>query len=66
MHFPAEYQAPQIVHIDKVHAPAGMSVPVGNGYVTTIPNKASVAPFSSPIKEVRFLGFSLALIELFV
>uniref|UniRef100_A0A0R3RUE8 Wiskott-Aldrich syndrome protein family member n=1 Tax=Elaeophora elaphi TaxID=1147741 RepID=A0A0R3RUE8_9BILA len=24
MHFPAEYQAPQIVHIDQVRAPAGM------------------------------------------
>ncbi|KAK6105274.1 hypothetical protein QQG55_19605 [Brugia pahangi] len=50
MHFPAEYQAPQIVHIDQVRAPAGMSVPTNNGYTTTIP-MTSVAPFVSPIKE---------------
>ncbi|KAL3997505.1 hypothetical protein ACH3XW_11180 [Acanthocheilonema viteae] len=51
MHFPAEYQAPQIVHIDQIRAPAGMSVPASNGYAMTIPNKASVAPFSSPVRK---------------
>uniref|UniRef100_A0AAF5Q2B8 Wiskott-Aldrich syndrome protein family member n=1 Tax=Wuchereria bancrofti TaxID=6293 RepID=A0AAF5Q2B8_WUCBA len=51
MHFPAEYQAPQIVRIDQVRAPAGMSVPTSNGYSATIP-MTSVAPFAcSPIKE---------------
>lgn len=70
MHFPAEYQAPQIVHIDQVRPPAGMSVPAGNGYATTIPNKASVARFSSPVKEARFFEISMNIekivMELFV
>ncbi|VDO46492.1 unnamed protein product [Onchocerca flexuosa] len=70
MHFPAEYQAPQIVHIDQVRVPAGMSVPASNGYAISIPNKASVAPFSSLVKEARFFELSKningILMELFV
>ncbi|CAG9537030.1 unnamed protein product [Cercopithifilaria johnstoni] len=52
MHFPAEYQAPQIVHIDQVRAPAGMSVPASNGYATAIPNKASESPVVSADNQI--------------
>uniref|UniRef100_A0A1I8EJK5 Wiskott-Aldrich syndrome protein family member n=1 Tax=Wuchereria bancrofti TaxID=6293 RepID=A0A1I8EJK5_WUCBA len=51
MHFPAEYQAPQIVRIDQVRAPAGMSVPTSNGYSATIPmtSELSVVPADNQI-----------------
>ncbi|VDK43449.1 unnamed protein product [Anisakis simplex] len=34
MHFPAEYQAPQIVRMEQIQAPVGMSVPISNGYTS--------------------------------
>lgn len=51
MHFPAEYQAPQIVRMEQVQAPAGMSVPTSNGY--TAPPAAAPASINlpSPIPE---------------
>ncbi|VDM96756.1 unnamed protein product [Thelazia callipaeda] len=48
MHFPAEYQAPQIVHTDKVRIPVGMSVPSYNGYAPATHNfdvTSSLSPF---------------------
>lgn len=54
MNFPAEYQAPQIVHIDQVRVPAGMSVPISNGY-TAKPNTATVAPLPQLQEEVGFV-----------
>lgn len=60
MHFPAEYQAPQIVRMEQVQAPAGMSVPTSNGY--TAPPAAAPASINlpSPIPEVIcFLMFIL-------
>ncbi|VDM49417.1 unnamed protein product, partial [Toxocara canis] len=51
MHFPAEYQAPQILRMEQVQAPVGMSVPTSNGY--TPPPATATAPVSlpSPIPE---------------
>uniref|UniRef100_A0A914RK10 Uncharacterized protein n=1 Tax=Parascaris equorum TaxID=6256 RepID=A0A914RK10_PAREQ len=51
MHFPAEYQAPQIVRMEQVQAPAGMSVPTSNGYTAPPAAAPTSINLPSPIPE---------------